>query len=570
MTKHSKKVAGKKWQAFPLGRTKAVLALLGAAVMCASPVKADPPGGTAGWTLSFEDNFNGTALDTSKWTASSAQDGTVYQYHLPSSNKVANGILTQETTRRDSTTFWNSYIDTANKFEPVYAYFEARSKTSWATAAWPSFWTVARFGWPPELDIYENWGGPNVSMTSQNWHFRNSSGAEEGDQNGYWLPTSHPNYWNSGWGADYHTYAALWEEGKITWYVDGVLVHTSTKEVTTLPMYMILSNGIGRHNNFDFSDGPGDKYNQKVDYVRVWTKPLGNKLSRSGWSASASSSGAYWPASNAIDGDVNSRWASGANQVNGQWFQVNLGASQTFDKAVLRVWASTTDAPSAVSVYVSDDGVNWGNAIASKSDTANIQDLNTAIFSFPSQTKRYIRFVQTGSKNYWWSIEDMDLYSSGSTSSNGSNLITNPGFESQQFETQTPTGWSEVSYTGGVDASYTQHNNTNGGRGGNYHLAHWRNSAYKIATYQTKSGLANGLYTFRAWARKVGNGTCQLYAKNFGGSQITANVPASSSYQQVTISNINVTNGQIEIGLWSDQASSSSWAIFDDVEFFKQ
>lgn len=393
----------------------ALLGALGVATTCmALPAKADPPGGTAGWTLSFEDNFDGTTLNTSKWNASNAPDGTGMQTHLAANNVVGNGILSQLITKTSDNHLYNCEVNTRDKFEAVYAYFEARSKTPTGTAIWPSFWTVSRFGWPPELDIYENWSGSNGPMTSQNWHYRNASGGEQGDAFGHWLPQSDPDYW-TGWGAKYHTYAALWEEGKISFYVDGVLTFTTTKEVTTLPMYLIMSNGIG-HGSPDLNDTFDDRYTQKVDYVRVWTKPLGTKLNRAGWSASASASGQWWPASNAIDSDVNSKWTTGVSQTNGQSFTLNLGSSRTFDTAELRCWGSTGDAPVALSVYVSDDGVNWGSALGSKSNTVNIQDLNTAIFKFAAQNKQYVRFVQTGTGGSWWSIEDANLYTAGTTS----------------------------------------------------------------------------------------------------------------------------------------------------------
>jgi|GEM_PF-4072123 len=364
----------------------------------------------------FSDDFNGSSVDSTKWNLSTAQDGNPNNWHTPANNQVANGILTQVTTRRDANNYNVGYLTTANKFETVYGYIEARVKTSWAPSVWPSFWMVARWGWPPELDIFENWGSSNAPMSSQNWHYRNAQGGEQGDAKGVWLDTSHPDYWNGGWGANYHTYAAHWQEGKIDFYIDGTLTHTSTKEVTTLPMYIILSNGLGgaEHGTADFSQGPADFYNMKVDYVKVWNRPMGTEVSRSGWSASAFNSGAWWPPSNAIDANgEGTRWTSGMSQSNSQWFQLDLGSARTFDTVVVKCWASTGDAAAGLAVYTSDSPApsSWGQPLATKVENANIQDLNTAILKFSSQTKRYIRLVQTGAKSQWWSIEDIRLYS---------------------------------------------------------------------------------------------------------------------------------------------------------------
>jgi hypothetical protein len=153
------------------------------------------------------------------------------------------------------------------------------------------------------------------------------------------------------------------------------------------------------------------------------------------------------------------------------------------------------------------------------------------------------------------------------------NLVENPGFEADGTGTQTPTGWWEWSGTTN-NASYTE---TNGGaHSGTYHLTHYngQTGSWNVYTYRTYTGLANGTYTLKAWARRSGNGfvVSQLEAKDFGGSStLTAAIPASSSYQEVTVSNINVTNGQCIIGFWTVVDNGSNWpfVFMDDVSFTK-
>jgi len=138
----------------------------------------------------------------------------------------------------------------------------------------------------------------------------------------------------------------------------------------------------------------------------------------------------------------------------------------------------------------------------------------------------------------------------------GFNLLSNPGFESGL------NGWGVWP----AGAAYTE---TWGANSGTSHLTHWSASPYYVATYQGLSGLSNGLYTVRAWVKGNG-GQRQLYVKNFGAGQVTADLPASSAYTQVVISNINVTNGTAEIGFWSNDPSGNSWLNVDDVTFYKQ
>jgi hypothetical protein len=57
--------------------------------------------------------------------------------------------------------------------------------------------------------------------------------------------------------------------------------------------------------------------------------------------------------------------------------------------------------------------------------------------------------------------------------------------------------------------------------------------------------------------------------KNHGGSARTAPFPVSGEYQLVEMRDINVTNGQATIGIWSD-AGANDWVYFDDISFTRQ
>jgi hypothetical protein len=128
-------------------------------------------------------------------------------------------------------------------------------------------------------------------------------------------------------------------------------------------------------------------------------------LSRTGWVASSSSSNAPDPPANAIDGNIGSRWSTGANQFPGQWFQVDMGASNILNAIVLNCGGSSGDYPRGFQVYLSKDGSNWGTAVA-----AGIGATVTTI-SFPAQAARLIRVTQTGSSPAnWWSIAEFNAY----------------------------------------------------------------------------------------------------------------------------------------------------------------
>ena len=133
-------------------------------------------------------------------------------------------------------------------------------------------------------------------------------------------------------------------------------------------------------------------------------------LSRNGWIASASlSAGGDVPA-NAIDGNAGTRWSTGAAMANGMSFNVDMQSPQTFDQITMDAAGSNGDYPRGYQIFVSSDGVNFGNAVASGNGT---DQLVTAHFA--SQTARYFQIVQTGAAPNWWSIAELNVYSSGST-----------------------------------------------------------------------------------------------------------------------------------------------------------
>lgn len=141
------------------------------------------------------------------------------------------------------------------------------------------------------------------------------------------------------------------------------------------------------------------------------------------------------------------------------------------------------------------------------------------------------------------------------------NLLTNPGFEEGST-----SGWGSewhggaLAYKVDTDYPYT----------GSYKLTHYSASAYQQLNAQVKS-LANGSYTASVWARSSGGQkVLRLYAKGHGGAEMTAEIGsgAVTGYTKYTLSNIQVTTGTLEVGVYSD-ANAQNWAAFDHFELVK-
>ena len=140
------------------------------------------------------------------------------------------------------------------------------------------------------------------------------------------------------------------------------------------------------------------------DNVSV-TTGQGTPLSRSGWTASASASDSGEVPSRAIDGDLTTRWTTGHPMTNGDWFQIDMGSTQSFNRLVLDVTNSSQDYPRGYQVLVSNDGTTWSSSVATGSGSSAITTI-----TFSTQNVRYVRVVQTGSSTYWWSIDEFNAY----------------------------------------------------------------------------------------------------------------------------------------------------------------
>jgi beta-glucanase (GH16 family) len=122
----------------------------------ALPLAAQTPVGVPGnWTLTFQDEFDGTALDGSKWKLGQGDAGIEGPGgNNPSSTTVANGKVTFRASTDPvafaGTNFAYSTgeISSYMRFKQTGGYLEARMRGDQATGLWPAFWVM------PERDGY--------------------------------------------------------------------------------------------------------------------------------------------------------------------------------------------------------------------------------------------------------------------------------------------------------------------------------------------------------------------------------------------------------------------------------
>jgi arabinogalactan endo-1,4-beta-galactosidase len=139
------------------------------------------------------------------------------------------------------------------------------------------------------------------------------------------------------------------------------------------------------------------------------------------------------------------------------------------------------------------------------------------------------------------------------TGSTQGNQIINSQFSSGS------NGWQITTST--PAAFYTQ----SGGNG--TMLSFWSTAAYSGTIWQDVTGLPNGTYTLTAWVENGGGQTtAQMFAYPTGGSNASANLPTASSWTELQIVNVQVTEGTAWVGFTID-ASAGQWTNIESVSF---
>ena len=177
------------------------------ALACVAGLAACAWGQTAptnGWQLVWADEFEGTSLNTTKWTATNAPGNTnnELQYYSPQNVTVSGGELVLKAEQRSlgGRNYVSGLVKTIGKFSQQYGRFEGRMRLPKTQGIWPAFWMLPATGaWPPEIDIMELLGHqPNTVYMTNHWGVW--------PNNANWsTPFTGPDF-----SAGYHTFAVEW------------------------------------------------------------------------------------------------------------------------------------------------------------------------------------------------------------------------------------------------------------------------------------------------------------------------------------------------------------------------
>ena len=235
--------------------------------MTTTPVASGQPSTTTpvSGAYLFDDEFNGTSIDTSKWTpnwfdgsgpVNSAEAAGYSSSHLSVGGGYLSMTLTVDpiySSKLGKTLPYTGALLTtqpAGQFKVVPPYrVEARMflpASGGQVANWPAFWSNGN-SWPAdgENDVVEALGGDAC------WHYHSPSGGPGDCANGNL----------SGW----HTFASEVKNGVATYYYDGAPVGTIAQGITLSPHYLVLQQSISDHHP-ETAAAPATVL---VDWIRV-------------------------------------------------------------------------------------------------------------------------------------------------------------------------------------------------------------------------------------------------------------------------------------------------------------
>jgi len=154
--------------------------------------------------------------------------------------------------------------------------------------------------------------------------------------------------------------------------------------------------------------------------------------------ATASSSYTGFPAANAIDGNVNSRWSSA--YTNDEWIYVDLGAVCRIDRIVLR-WEASYG--SGYHLQVSDNASDWSDVYVTTTGDGGVDDITLT----PSADGRYVRMLGTQRATiYGYSLWEFEIY--GEAPANSANLALNKTMTASSSYTGFPAAHASDGDTG--------------------------------------------------------------------------------------------------------------------------
>lgn len=234
-----------------------------------------------GWELVWQDEFNGTSLNTSDWnfetgTGSNGWGNNELQYYRKENTKVEDGklIITARKEVFGGQEYTSSRLTTQGKQSFQYGRIDIRALLPEGQGIWPALWMLGSnfgtVGWPAsgEIDIMEMIGGAGRENTVHGTVHWQHNGQYATYGKGYTL--------EEGTFADeWHVFSIIWDENSIKWYVNDVLfneIDITPEELSEFRQEFFFIFNVAVGGNWPGSPDAQTEFPQRmvVDYVRVF------------------------------------------------------------------------------------------------------------------------------------------------------------------------------------------------------------------------------------------------------------------------------------------------------------
>ena len=249
-------------------------------------ISLSAPASAAGWKLVFEDEFDGDALDRSRWATRYIYgnetldflNDEAQRYRDKGNHVIKNGVL-DLVARKTGDGYESGMIRSRQTF--YYGYFEARILLPKGRGVFPAFWLNpdydinGRVTWPPEIDIFE------YAMNGKDDRDTMFHSAASGALRFLYVdPAFNQKYLSyvaeRPLNDDWHVFGLLWVPGTYTVYFDGKKIYTrefqwvKSDGASAPPAHVLLNLAVGGKwaGRYGIDDGFFPQA-LSVDYVRV-------------------------------------------------------------------------------------------------------------------------------------------------------------------------------------------------------------------------------------------------------------------------------------------------------------
>lgn len=274
------------------------------------PIGTPSDSAIEGMNLIWQDEFNGTTLDNSKWNYETGYylnddpntwgwGNSELQHYTNSAQNVfvQDGKLNIKALNEPKSfpqdpsryaQYSSGKINTKNHFSLTYGRVDFRAKLPTGNGIWPALWML------PQDHVYGTWAssgeidvmearGRLPGATSGAVHFGGQWPTNRHLSGEYHFPEGQT------FANDYHVYSVVWEEDNIKWYVDGKFFFKVTRDQWysaaapnnpnapfDQPFYLIMNLAIGGTFDGGRTPDPSDiPATMQVDYVRVYKEGQG-------------------------------------------------------------------------------------------------------------------------------------------------------------------------------------------------------------------------------------------------------------------------------------------------------